>query len=48
MESKRYYRVEYKGVSLKTLSAHSQWEAIDRVANANQSLIRKYLKAKQC
>ena len=48
MERMSYYRVTYRGVFLRTLCAHSKWEAIDRVANENNQLIRKFLKAKKC
>lgn len=37
MESKQYYRVRYAGKDICIISAHSKWEAIDRVYNDNIS-----------
>jgi hypothetical protein len=34
-ERKHYYKVRYAGKLIKVLSAHSKWEAIDRIYNDN-------------
>ena len=35
MERKSYYKVMYAGRLIKVLSAHSKWEAIDRIYSDN-------------
>ena len=35
MELKNWYKVRYKLKHIKTISAHSKWEAMDRVYNEN-------------
>jgi hypothetical protein len=37
MESKQYYKVRYAGKDICNISAHSKWEAIDRVFYDNIS-----------
>ena len=49
MESKQYYKVRYAGKDICNISAHSKWEAIDRVFNDNISrypwIVRQKLSA---
>jgi hypothetical protein len=37
MERKQYYKVRYAGRDICIISAHSKWEAVDRVFHDNIS-----------
>ncbi len=47
-EMKHYFMITYDGKVVKVISAHSKWEAVDRVAFQYNHLDRKRFKATKC